>query len=317
MSSKPTENEGANDVGDSPAATKGGFAALVGRPNVGKSTLLNALLRQPLAIVTDRPGTTRSTLLGVYVDSGVQIGFIDTPGILQPKTALHRVLLDQTEQALTGLDVACLVVEANSKGTAHPEDRSIYEKLRQLNLPIVVACNKIDRRRDKSPLLPLLEHWSNQDGVVAAVPISALERDNLKSLVDAMAEALRGPPPFADNEVLTDRPVRFFAAELIRKAVIERVHAEVPYGIAVQLDRYLEESGRVRIDATIVVEKDSHKAIVIGRGGSRLKEIGIAARTAIETFVEMPVVLKTWVKVQVNWTQHPSTAKAFSQETDR
>lgn len=288
----------------------------MGRPNVGKSTLLNAILGQKLAITTDRPGTTRTNVLGVYADQGAQIAFLDTPGILRPKTALHQVLQDQAEAALSSLDAVCFVVVASGKGKIHPEDQRIYERLRDAGTPIVVVVNKVDIVGNKNKILPLLEHWSNQEGVVATVPVSATEQDNLKALLDVVKERLPEGVLF-EEDVLTDRPTRFFAAELIREAILRHVHAEVPYGVAVQLDRFLEEPERVRIDATIVVEKESHKGIVIGRGGERLKTIGIEARQAIEELVERPVVVKTWVKVHTGWTQDPRAAKELSQETDR
>ena len=298
-----------------PPDTRAGRCAIVGRPNVGKSTLLNAILGQKLVIATERPGTTRSNVLGVHMADDLQIAFVDTPGIGAGKTALHRALSAEAKDALNGLDAACLVIEAHPRNIANPGDETIRRALADTGAPVVVAVNKVDRLKDKSRLLPIVDHWSKHNNVVATVPISAEAGTNLPELVGEIGQ--RMPPGLLySDDVLTDRPTRFFAAELIREAALRHVRAEVPHGIAVHLDRYAEEATVVHIEATVFVEKESHKPIVIGRQGSLLKQIGTEARLAIEELIERRVMLKLWVKVSEGWTQDPRRVRSMTEETE-
>ncbi len=267
-------------------------------------------------ITTERPGTTRSNVLGVVLREGLQLAFTDTPGVGLAKTALHHVLADQAREALAGVDALCVLVEAHRSGAPHKGDEKVYQLGLEAERPIVVAVNKVDRLANKSALLPVLQAWGERERVKAVVPISALDGTGLDGLVMELGALMPGGVLYEDD-VLTDRPIRFFAAELIREAVLRHTTAEVPYGVAVQLDRFSEEGPLVRIDATVHVEKDSHKAIVIGKGGARLKQVGTEARVAIEELTERRVFLKLWVKVARRWTEDPTKARALSQETDR
>lgn len=304
------------DAGPEPphgaAGPRSGACALVGRPNVGKSTLLNALLGQKLAIATERPGTTRSRLLGLFVaeDPPTQIAFVDTPGLVRPRSALGRALADEAQAAVRDADVVLLVVELprGAGGDGAPvvpeEDRALAHAVAEAGRPSVLAINKVDQLRDKRRLLPWLAAYAGVHDFAALVPISALEADGLDRLVAELRPHLE-PGLAYDPETLTDRPERFFAAELVREAVLRHVRSEVPYGVAVSLEHWDDDGDLARLHATIVVEKASHKGIVIGARGERLRTIGTEARLAIEALVGRRVHLELWVRVEEGWTRSP------------
>ena len=319
------------------ANARAGRVAIFGRPNVGKSTFLNAVLQQKLVITTARPGTTRSAVLGVYVaeEPPTQIAFVDSPGVARPRTPLHKVLVEQAQLALTDADVVLWMTEApkptpQRKGgtrggrgapTMHPGDSAILHHLQGVKAPIVLAANKIDRVKDKRLLLPLLESYRTtleEVGieVAAMVPISARNGTQLNTLVAALRDLLPEGLLYEDLDFVTDRPERFFVAELIRESVIEATRAEVPYGTAVWVDRFEVGDTITRIHATVVVEKASHKGIVIGARGERLKAIGIQARQGIERFLERRVHLELWVKVVERWTSNPARVRRFATEAE-
>lgn len=305
------------------AQIRAGRVAIVGRPNVGKSTLLNRLLGQKLVIATPRPGTTRTAVLGVYVDDDppTQIAFVDTPGMAKPKTALHHVLVEQAQLGLVDADVVLCLAEVprNPKPEhgVHPGDETVLQMLADVKVPVVLALNKVDLVKDKRLLLPILTAYQGVRQFAAMIPISARKGTQMKELV---AEIRRHLPVGAmyDEDFLTDRPERFFVAELIREAAIRQTRAEVPYGVAVEIESYEESAGKkgplARIGASIIVEKNSHKGIVIGKGGSRIKQIGIEARQQIESFLERQVHLELFVKVVEGWTADPARAKALATE---
>ena len=301
-------------------APRAGRCAIVGRPNVGKSTLLNALLQQKLVIATARPGTTRTSVLGVYMDEDppTQVAFVDTPGIARPRTALHHVLVEQAELGLTDTDVVVFMTEVpkfTKDGPATPgflsADEEPLKALAEVKAPVILAINKVDRLKQKELLFPLIEAYTARREFAAVVPLSATRKTNL----DALMKEIRPRLPeglMYDPEFLTDRPERFFVAELIRESVISQTHAEVPYGAAVIIDSFIEVEGRARINATIVVEKDSHKGIVIGARGARIKDIGTHARKEITHFLGRPVHLELWVKVIPGWTADPNRARQLA-----
>ena len=316
------------------AEARAGRVAIFGRPNVGKSTFLNRVLGQKLVIATARPGTTRSAVLGVYLkeDPPTQIAFVDSPGVARPRTPLHKVLVEQAQQALSGADVVLWMTEVPSpkrrKGgksslrtDVHPTDLEIVRFLEEVKAPVVVAVNKVDRVQDKRLLLPILEKHREvltEAGVevAAMVPISARKGTQVDALIDVLREHLPEGLLYEDPDFVTDRPQRFFVAELIREAVIRATKAEVPYGAAVFVERF-DATGRVvKIHATVVVEKPSHKGIVIGAQGARIKQIGIEARQAIEEFLEQRAHLELWVKVVPGWTNDPQRVKRFATEAD-
>jgi GTP-binding protein Era len=296
-------------VSDTPP--RSGRCAIVGRPNVGKSTLLNALLGQKLAIATPKPQTTRTCILGVYVqqDPPLQIALVDTPGLHQPRNALGRALCEQAKGGRAEADVLVLVVALAPSPTPAellgPEEQELLQAARRDGVPVVLALNKVDRVKHKAQLLPLLEQCGRAYPFAALVPISARHGHNLDALLREIG-ALLPPGLRYDPAQLTDKPERFFAAELVREAVIEHTRHEVPYAVAVQIDEFEEGEPLCRIAATIVVEKESQKGIVIGERGQRLKQIGTAARLELEKLLQRKVFLKLWVKVAAGWTESPA-----------
>ncbi|MCZ7683379.1 MAG: GTPase Era [Sandaracinaceae bacterium] len=300
-------------------AARAGRVAIVGRPNVGKSTLLNALLGQKLAITAPRPGTTRSCLLGVYAsaDPPVQIAFVDTPGLERPRSVLGRVLVEEAQASLEDADAVLVVVEAKKGGRGGdpvaPADADIVEQVARVGHPIVLALNKVDAVKDKSALLPVLEAWSRRFELAAIVPISALRGDNLEPLVREL-RALLPEGLLYEEDFLTDKPERFFVAELVREAIIHHTRQEVPYSVAVQVEQMREEERTTRIGAAILVDRPSHKGIVIGAGGARLKAIGTDARKEIEALLGRKVFLELFVKVEEDWTRDAHKARRLTRE---
>lgn len=292
---------------------RSGRVAIVGRPNVGKSTLLNALLGQKLVIATPTPGTTRSNVIGVFArtDPPTQIAFVDTPGLARPKSALGKALGETARAGLVDADLVLFVTEAptgKARLAVHPDDEPVLDHVRETGQPALLVINKVDTLRDKSRLLPLIEAYRERLPFEAIVPLSATDGTN----VDALVGEIRARLPeglIYDDDVLTDKPERFFAAELVREAVLRQTRQEVPHGSAVLIEDYAEEGGLVRITATVVVEKESHKKIVIGARGSRIKEIGTEARLEIEKLLEKKVFLKLWVKVVPGWTNDPARVR--------
>jgi GTP-binding protein Era len=280
---------------------------------VGKSTLLNALLGQKLAIATPKPQTTRTCILGVYVqkDPPLQIAFVDTPGMHRPENALGRALVEAAKGTLADAEVVLLLTQADPGAklgsVLGPAEQELLATIGG-DKPIVLAINKVDRVKPKQLLLPLLEKCAKAHPFAAIVPISARARDNLDALIGEVGACL--PPGLRyDESLLTDRPERFFAAELVREAVLAHTRQEVPYAVAIVIERYSEEGRLVRIAATVVVEKESQKGIVIGAGGQRLKQIGTDARLEIEKLLERKVFLELWVKVSPGWTDNPDQVR--------
>jgi GTPase len=299
---------------------RSGRVAIIGRPNVGKSTLLNALLGQKLAIATEKPGTTRSNLLGVYVqkEPPTQIAFIDTPGLHRPRNALGRALVEDAKAGFSGADAIAMITEVGK--SVQPQqflgggDAEVLEQLKQQTAPVVLVVNKVDRLKNKAEMLPALARANEVFKFAAIVPLSALRRDNLDALVKALREYLPEGLSYDDQE-LTDRSERYFAGELLREAVLEHTRQEVPHGVAVVIDSFEDSPQVTRIGATIVVSKDAHKGIVIGKSGERLKLIGTEARVAMEKLFERKVFLETWVKVVSDWTEDPIKVQRLLRES--
>jgi GTP-binding protein Era len=304
---------------DSP---RSGTCAIVGRANAGKSTLLNTLLGCKLAITTPRPGTTRTCILGVYFSQSppTQIAFVDTPGLHTPRNALGRALVQSARRGMLEAEVVLLVTEVDPgrPGDADQalarEEKRVLDLARDRQLPVVLALNKIDRLRDKRQLLPLIEQCGQRFAFASVVPISALKAENTDALVGAirshLAEGLR-----YEEELLTDKPERFFVAELVREAAIMQMHQEIPYRLGVFVDSFREKERLTSISAVIVVEKQSHKGMLIGKGGQRLKSIGSAARKQIELFLGRKVFLELWVKVREGWTEAPAEVRRLAVES--
>lgn len=289
-----------------------GVVAIVGRPNVGKSTLLNALVGHKISITSRRPQTTRHRVLGVATSADAQVVFVDTPGFqTRHGGALNRTLNRHVRAALAGVDAVLVVVEA---GTFGDDDAAVLELL-SADLPVLCAVNKSDRLPDPARMLPFLQRLAAVRDFAAIVPVSAQRRRNLGALAKTLATHLPEQPPLYEPDTLTDRSERFLAAELVREKLFRLLGDEVPYGSAVTIDKYAEE-GTVsrplrRIHAAIVVEKDGHKAIVIGKGGEKLKAIATEARLDMERLFGGKVFLEVWVKVRGRWTEDEALVKRF------
>jgi GTPase len=298
---------------DVPADHRAGFAALVGRPNVGKSTLLNALLERKLSIVTPKPQTTRHRILGLLNRPGYQVALVDTPGIHDG----HRRMLNQymNRSATASLDDADVIVFVVEALRWTDEDDRVLARVKRAGRPTVLAINKVDRAKPKEKLLPYVEALSKRHEFAAVVPMSALKRDNLARLPDVIGGLLPEGPPMFPEDQLTDKSERFQAAEIIREKLTLRLQEEVPYGLTVEIERQEElEDGRLAINAIIWVERPGQKAIVIGEGGALLKEIGRAARLDLNGLYGRRVHLELWVKVKENWADSAVALRSFGYE---
>lgn len=277
-----------------------GFAALVGRPNVGKSTLMNGMVGEKISIMSDRPQTTRNRIMGILSTDRAQIMFLDTPGIHKPMHKLGEYMNQAAIGALNQVDVVLFVVDASEKKGAG--EKFIIEHLKKVNTPVLLVINKIDKLDDKSKLLGIMQSYKDDLQFAAVIPISALQQDGFADLEEEIVRHLpEGSSIFPEDE-LTDQPMRVIAGEMIREKVLRNTHDEVPHAIAVEVDEYKERvNGSVFIRATIFVERESQKGIVIGAKGSLLKKIGQEARHDIETLTGCSVFLDLWVKVQADW----------------
>lgn len=287
---------------------KSGFVALIGRPNVGKSTLLNFLVGQKVAIMSPQPQTTRNKISGIYTDDQEQIVFIDTPGIHKPKNKLDDFMDKSSYSALDEVDVVLFMVEPEPAGKG---DQYIAELLKKIKKPVFLVINKIDKvHPDK--LLSIIDSYKNLGDFAEIVPISASQGNNVSELIKTIAKYLPEGPQFYDADQLTDRPEYFIVAELIREQVLKLTHEEVPHATAVVVDRMRDhEGGKLQIEATIFVERPGQKGIIIGKKGQMLKQIGIAARQEIEALLGEKVNLRLWVKVQKNWRSDPAFLKSI------
>jgi GTP-binding protein Era len=284
----------------------------VGRPNVGKSTLLNALIGQKLSIVTPRPQTTRHRILGIYTAPQVQIAFVDTPGLhREASRALNKAMNRTATAALEDADVVVLVVEA---GQWTQEDELALERIVRSARPALAAVNKIDRVRPREKLLPYLGELGARHAFLALVPVSALKEDNIADLRNTIGAHLPlSPALFPDGE-LTDRGREFRIAEMIREKLTLELNQEVPYGIAVEVERVAEEDGQLMVDAAIWVDRDGQKPIVIGAKGERLKRVGRSARLALNGILQQRLHLNLWVKVRENWADNARALRELGLE---
>lgn len=282
---------------------RSGFVTLLGRPNTGKSTLLNALLGTKVAIVSPRPQTTRTRLQGVLTREAAQIVFVDTPGVHRPASRLNRQMMEAVREALDAVDLVLLVADASRP--SGQEDEQAVELARAFAGPCFLLLNKIDRI-EKPALLPLIDHYRQQHSFQEFIPISALRGDNLKLLEERIIAALPEGPPYFPSDTLTDQPERFLAAEIVREKVFHETRQEVPYGTAVVVDKFEEAEATpplARIHATLYVDKESHKGILIGARGERMKRIGQAARAELESLLGRRVYLELFVKTRAEWRE--------------
>ena len=291
---------------------RSGFAALVGRPNVGKSTLLNALVGEKLSIVTPRPQTTRHRILGVVTLPQAQIAFVDTPGLhVKAARALNKAMNRTATAALEDADLVVLVVEA-LRWTS--EDQLALERIVRATRPVIAAVNKIDRVRGRVRLLPYLAELGARHAFLAVVPVSALRADNLDDLRNTIAAHLPASPPLFPQGEVTDRGLAFRVAEIIREKLTLELNQEVPYGVAVEVERLAEEDDQLAVDAAIWVDRQGHKPIVIGARGERLKRVGRAARLALNELLARRVHLNLWVKVRENWADNARALRELGVE---
>ena len=289
---------------------KSGFVAIVGAPNVGKSTLLNQLLGQKIAITSEKPQTTRNRILGVAHLPRAQLIFLDTPGIHRAKGPLNVRIVDVALKVLGAADLVVFIADAASPDKA--ADQIILQSLKKQNLPVILAINKIDLVKKKK-LLPFMDRWRNAYPFKAIVPISALERIQIDELLAEMVAVLPEGPKYYPDDSVTDMPERFIAAEMIREKVFRLTGEEIPYAVAVTVESFKDrpEKNLIDIQATIHVERESQKPIIIGKGGGMLKRIGTQAREEIELMVGCKVFLTLWVRVQKNWTRDTGAIRRF------
>lgn len=295
---------------------KSGFVTIIGRPNVGKSTLMNHLIGQKIAITSNKPQTTRNRIQTVYTDTERgQIVFLDTPGIHQAKNKLGEYMVNVAEHTLSEVDVVLWLVEpSNFIGAG---EQHIIKQLKKIKTPVILIINKVDTvERDK--ILEFIDTYRKVYDFAEIIPASALREQNLDTVVDMIFKYLPYGPMFYDEDTVTDQPERAIVAEIIREKALHALDDEIPHGIAVYIDRMKERRGQeiIDIDATIVCERDSHKGIVIGKGGAMLKKIGSNARYEIERLLDMKINLKLWVKVKKDWRDSDSMIKNFGYNKD-
>ncbi|MGD6847180.1 GTPase Era [Rossellomorea aquimaris] len=294
---------------------KSGFISIIGRPNVGKSTFLNRVIGQKIAIMSDKPQTTRNKVQGVFTTDDAQMIFIDTPGIHKPKHKLGDFMMKIAQNTLKEVDVILFMVnveEGLGKG-----DHFIIEKLKGVKTPVFLILNKIDQIHPDA-LLPMIQQYNDLFPFAATVPISALEGNNVDNLLQLLKDQLPEGPQFYPADQITDHPERFIVSELIREKVLHLTREEIPHSIAVVIDKMERKQEKDLIDviATIIVERDSQKGIVIGKQGSMLKEVGKRSRVDIENLLGSKVYLELWVKVQKDWRNRSSTLRDFGFSDD-
>lgn len=288
---------------------KTGFATLIGRPNVGKSTLMNRLIGQKIAITSDKPQTTRNRIQTVYTDERGQIVFLDTPGIHKAKNKLGDYMVNVAEHTLKEVDVILFLVEPTDYIGAG--EKHIIEQLKKTNTPVILLINKIDKLQKKEELLLYIDAYRKEMEFDQIIPVSAKNGEGTEDLLKTIFDYLPYGPMFYDEDTVTDQPERQIVAELIREQALRLLEDEIPHGIAVSVDAMKKRKKIMDIDATIICERDSHKGIIIGKGGSMLKRIGTNARKGIEDLLECQVNLKLWVKVKKDWRDSDFLLKNF------
>jgi GTPase len=289
---------------------KSGFIAIAGRPNVGKSTLLNRILGEKLAITSSKPQTTRNRITGIRNSDDAQMVFLDTPGIHRADTPLNRYMVKTATSTFSEVDLILLLIEADRGHNS--DDDLIIESLGQAGVPVYLVINKIDRV-DKLNLLPLIDRSRSLYDFREIVPVSAVTGDGVDRLIELIRKALPEGPKYFPDDSFTDNSERFIAAEIVREKILMLTHKEIPYATAVTVDAFKEdeEKNLIRISATITVEKDSQKGILIGKGGKMLKEIGTQARIEMEKFFAAKIFLELFVRVRKDWTKDSKWLKEF------
>ncbi len=289
-------------------AYRSGFVTLIGRPNVGKSTLMNRLIGQKIAITSDKPQTTRNRIQTVYTSDEGQIVFVDTPGIHKAKNKLGNYMVHVAERTLSEVDVILWLVEPTAYVGAG--EQHIIEQLKKVRTPVILVINKVDTVK-REALLPYIDTYRKRMEFQEIVPVSALKGENTDTLLSCIMKYLPYGPAFYDEDTVTDQPMRQIVAELIREKALRLLEEEIPHGIAVSIEQMQYRKNICDIEATIVCERESHKGIIIGKGGSMLKKIGSTARPDIEDLLEQQVNLQLWVKVKKDWRDSDFLMKNF------
>ena len=289
--------------------TRFGFVAIVGRPNVGKSTLLNHILGFKLSITSRKPQTTRHRVLGIWTEDDIQIAFVDTPGMhTDQQKAMNRVMNQTAEQALSGVDAVVMLTDGKIWNEL---DERVYQKVKRSGSPKYWVINKVDKLDNKNELLPHIQGIVEGHPFDEVFPVSALKNLNLEPLLQALKTQMPDGPFMYDEDQMTDRSERFLAAEIVREQIMRQLGDEVPYETTVEIESFDHSGDRVGIHALISVERDGQKAILVGEGGGRLKQIGIEARKRLEDLLEAHVALKLWVKVRASWSNDERALKSL------
>lgn len=289
---------------------KSAFIAIVGRPNVGKSSILNRLLGQKIAIVSSKPQTTRNRITGVLTEGEYQLVFFDTPGMHKPKNSLGKYMVRSVSESVGGVDCCMLVVEAGRE--AGQIELDLIEKFKMLDMPAILAINKIDMLREKDALMKQILEYSKLYDFEAVVPVSAQDGSGMTELLEELKKQASDGGHFFDEDTLTDQPERVIVAEIIREKILRLCDKEIPHGTAVVIEKMkTRDNGILDIDATIFCERDTHKRIIIGKNGSMLKKISTFARQDIEKFFDCKVFLQTWIKVKEDWRNRAQILQNF------
>ncbi len=293
---------------------KSGFVSIIGRPNVGKSTLLNAILKEKIAIVTPKAQTTRNRIQGIYTTDNEQIIFIDTPGIHKAHNELGNIMNDFALKSITGIDLILYLIDVNVPlGTG---DRFIIDALSESKVPTILVANKVDKEQDTNKIVENIETYKEYGNFIGGITISATEGFNIDKLLEMVVSNLEYGPMYYPEDQLIDQPERFVVCELIREKVLLNTSEEIPHSVAVTIDRFKESDKIIDIHATIVVERLSQKKIIIGAKGAMIKEIGTEARKDIKNFLGLPVYLELFVKVEDNWRNKKYQLKEFGYNND-
>ncbi|MFA6260599.1 MAG: GTPase Era [Bacteroidia bacterium] len=290
-----------------------GFVSIIGKPNVGKSTLMNALLGEKISIISPKVQTTRHRILGILSKPEYQLVFSDTPGIIQPKYKLHGNMMEFVNQSLQDADVVLFITDHTHESEEDPE---LIEKLKVIKTPLIVLINKVDELKSNEEVMSRVEFWKNQLNCSAILPISALNKFNLDTLLKQVLQHIPKGPSYYPDDQLTDKSERFIASEILREKIMMRYKEEIPYSVQVEITEFKQEEKLLRISAEIYVMRDSQRQIMIGKGGIALKNTGIAARRDMERFFGQHIFLQTYVRVKENWRDSDKLLKQFGYKED-
>ena len=289
---------------------KAGFVNIIGNPNVGKSTLMNALMGEKLSIITHKAQTTRHRILGILNEENYQIVFSDTPGIIKPAYKLQESMMNFVQSAFQDADVLIYMVEVGEKEL---KDEALFEKIKNTNIPLLLLLNKIDLT-EQEKVAEQIDHWKAKVPNAEILPISALNKFNLEKILERILELLPIAPPYYDKDAITDKPKRFFVAESIREKILKHYKKEVPYSVQVEVEEFEDEGDIIKIRAIIYVMRESQKGIIIGHKGAGIKRIGTEARKELERFFDKKIFLETPIKVKKNWRDDKRQLKSFGYE---